>query len=100
MRSSNTVEVRPLTDRDEELLGRVLAASDCLWYQRNYDRRESLSEGEIVGEDVAVETARTIENIEAILATAGGGLEDVVTVTIFLVDMAHFDAVNACLPST
>ena len=48
MRRSNTFEVRPLTDCDEELLQRVLDASACLWNQLNYERRENLAEGESV----------------------------------------------------
>ena len=50
MQRSNTFEVQPLTDRDEELLRTILDASACLWNQLNFERRENLFEGENVWE--------------------------------------------------
>lgn len=40
MRRSNTFEVRPLSDRDERLLRRLLDASASLWNETTYARRE------------------------------------------------------------
>ena len=45
--------------------------------------------------DVAAQTRAVIENIRDILAAAGAGLDDLVQVTSYLVDMADFDAYNA-----
>lgn len=44
--------------------------------------------------DVAAQTRAVIENIREILATAGSGLEDVVEICTYLVDMADFAAYN------
>ncbi len=45
--------------------------------------------------DVAEQTRAVIENIRDILGSAGAGLEDVVEVGVFLVDMGDFAAYNA-----
>lgn len=50
--------------------------------------------GEVVAGGVAAETARALENLRAILAAAGSGLERVVKTTVFLTDMADFGAMN------
>jgi len=50
--------------------------------------------GEIVGATAAEQAARSLANIEAILAAAGLDLGDVVKTTVFLADMADFAAVN------
>lgn len=45
--------------------------------------------------DIAEQTRAVIENIRDILASAGAGLEHVVEVSTFLVDMADFAGYNA-----
>lgn len=50
--------------------------------------------GDVVDGDVAAQTDRTLQNIEAILEAGGGSLADVVKATVFLVDMADYEAVN------
>ena len=50
--------------------------------------------GQVVGETIEEQTARTIENIQAILAAAGATLADVVKVSAHLSDLALFDAYN------
>jgi len=50
--------------------------------------------GELVAGDVAAQTARVMENLRAVLAAAGAGLEHVVRCTIYLADLADFAAVN------
>jgi 2-iminobutanoate/2-iminopropanoate deaminase len=45
--------------------------------------------------DAGSETRRTLENIRAILETAGSSLRDVVRVGVFLADLKDFDAMNA-----
>jgi 2-aminomuconate deaminase len=45
--------------------------------------------------DIREQTRAVIENIRDILASVGAGLEDVVEVTTFLVDMADFGGYNA-----
>jgi 2-iminobutanoate/2-iminopropanoate deaminase len=50
--------------------------------------------GELVAGDVAAQTARVMENLRAVLAAAGAGLEHVVRCTIYLADLADFAKVN------
>lgn len=51
--------------------------------------------GAIVEGDVAVQTRRVLENLQAVLAAAGAGFADVVKTTIFLQSMDDFATVNA-----
>ena len=50
---------------------------------------------EIVSDDITEQTHQVFHNIEAILTAAGAGLEDIVKATVFLTDMANYEAVNA-----
>jgi len=51
--------------------------------------------GGLVGDDVAEQTVAVIRHIAAVLAAAGGGLEDVVKTTVYLADLAaDFAAMN------
>jgi 2-iminobutanoate/2-iminopropanoate deaminase len=43
---------------------------------------------------IEAQTARVLTNLSAILAQAGGGLENVVKTTVFLKDMEDFAAMN------
>jgi 2-iminobutanoate/2-iminopropanoate deaminase len=43
---------------------------------------------------MGAETRQTLENIRAILAAAGAGLEDVVKVQVFVTDMTRFAEMN------
>jgi 2-iminobutanoate/2-iminopropanoate deaminase len=50
--------------------------------------------GDLVTGGVAAETKQALANLEAVLAASGATLGDVVKTTVFLVDMADFDAMN------
>jgi len=50
--------------------------------------------GAIAGSDVAHQTERVLQNIAAVLAAAGSGLERVVKTTVFLKNMGDFVAMN------
>lgn len=50
--------------------------------------------GELVAGDIAAQTVRVMENLKAVLAAAGLGLEQVVRCGIFLVDLGDFGKVN------
>ena len=50
--------------------------------------------GDIVDGDVATETERTLENVDAVLRAGDCSLDDVVKATVFLRDMDEYDAVN------
>jgi len=49
---------------------------------------------EIVGGGIGEQTERVMANLAAILAAAGSDLSKVVKTTVFLVDMADFNAMN------
>lgn len=51
--------------------------------------------GELVSDDVREQTARALQNMKAVLAAAGATAENVVKTTVFLTDMADFQAVNS-----
>ncbi|MBC7221840.1 RidA family protein [Candidatus Bipolaricaulota bacterium] len=50
--------------------------------------------GELLRGSIEDQTRRCMENIKLILSKAGGSLKDLVKVTIYLVDMNDFAAVN------
>ncbi len=50
--------------------------------------------GTIVGSDVAQQTERVLQNLAAVLAAAGSGLDRVVKTTVFLKNMGDFAAMN------
>ncbi len=50
--------------------------------------------GVFAGEDIKTQTKQSLENIRAILSSAGAGMENVVQTTVFLKDMADFEAMN------
>jgi 2-iminobutanoate/2-iminopropanoate deaminase len=51
--------------------------------------------GELVTGDIGAQTERVLENLAAVLEAAGCAFGDVVKTTIFLTDLANFQAVNA-----
>ena len=51
--------------------------------------------GTLEGTDVAAQTTQVFRNLAAVLAGAGLTLADVVKTTVYLVDMADFEAMNA-----
>ena len=50
--------------------------------------------GTMVEGDIAVQTVRVLDTLEAVLAAGGASWADVVRATIFLLDLADFAAVN------
>ena len=55
--------------------------------------------GEIIGEDVQTQTHRVLQNLQAILNSAGTSLDKVIKTTVFLVNMSDFQAMNAVYAS-
>lgn len=51
--------------------------------------------GQVVGADVATQTAQVLRNIDAVLEAAGCSSADIIKTTIFLQSMGDFAAVNA-----
>ena len=50
--------------------------------------------GELVGEDVAGQAERALQNLGAILAAAGSGMDRIVKVTVYLAEIGDWPAVN------
>ena len=50
--------------------------------------------GEMVNGDIAARAEKVLENVSAIVKSAGGSMADIVKVTLFLTDMADFQQVN------
>ena len=50
--------------------------------------------GKIIGDTIEEQTARTLENIKAILEAGGARMADVVKVTAHLTDLSNFAAYN------
>ncbi len=50
--------------------------------------------GELVTGDIRAQVKQVFENLSAVAAAAGGGLQDVVKLNVFLPDLSHFPLVN------
>ena len=50
--------------------------------------------GKLEGSDVAAQTRRALENLRAVLASAGSAPDQVVKTTVFLTTMDHFAGMN------
>jgi reactive intermediate/imine deaminase len=53
--------------------------------------------GELITGDITAQTRRVFENLTAVCAAAGGSLERLVRVGIYLTDLKNFAAVNAVM---
>jgi 2-iminobutanoate/2-iminopropanoate deaminase len=51
--------------------------------------------GELVGSDVKTQTHRALQNLQAVLKSAGSSLKSVVKTTVFLTTMQNFEDMNA-----
>ena len=50
--------------------------------------------GEIVGTDIQTQTHRVLQNLQALLESAGSSLDSVIKTTVFLTSMSDFQAMN------
>ncbi len=50
--------------------------------------------GEIVATEIRAQTERVLQNLQAVLQSAGASLKNVVKTTVFLVHMSDFQAMN------
>ena len=50
--------------------------------------------GQLVGDDIAAQTHRVLQSLDAIVRAAGATLDDVVKTTVYLADMNDFAAMN------
>ncbi len=51
--------------------------------------------GELIGGGVAAQTERCLENLRAVVESAGASLADVVKTTVFMIDLGGFQEMNA-----
>nr|WP_317380090.1 RidA family protein [uncultured Faecalimonas sp.] len=51
-------------------------------------------QGKIVAEDVEEQTRQSLENVKAILESAGCSMDDIVKTTVFLKDIGEFTKMN------
>jgi 2-iminobutanoate/2-iminopropanoate deaminase len=50
--------------------------------------------GRLIEGDIAAQTRRALDNVKAILAASGAGLENVIKTTVFMADLGEFAAMN------
>ena len=53
------------------------------------------AEGNVVGEgDIELQTQTVLEHVKTVVEEAGGGMDDIVKVTVFIRDMRHYDEIH------
>ena len=53
------------------------------------------ADGDVVGEgDVGLQTETVLEHVKTVVEEAGGGMEDIVKVTVFITDMGLYDEIH------
>jgi 2-iminobutanoate/2-iminopropanoate deaminase len=55
--------------------------------------------GEIVGSDIQAQTHRVLQNLQAVLKSAGASLTSVIKTTVFLAHMSDFQGMNTVYAS-
>ncbi len=53
--------------------------------------------GDLVTGDIAMQTCRVFDNLRAVCQAAGGDLDQLVRIGIYLTDLSHFATVNAVM---
>jgi len=53
--------------------------------------------GQLIDGDIALQTRRVFDNLRAVCQAAGGDLDGLVRIGIYLTDLAHFATVNAVM---
>jgi len=53
------------------------------------------AQGNVVGEgDIKLQTETVLDHVKTVLREAGGGMDDVVKVTVFITDMGFYDEIH------
>jgi 2-iminobutanoate/2-iminopropanoate deaminase len=53
------------------------------------------AEGNVVGDgDIGLQTETVLEHVKTVVEEAGGGMEDIVKVTVFITDMGLYDEIH------
>jgi reactive intermediate/imine deaminase len=50
--------------------------------------------GQLCSSEIAMQAHQVLKNLQAICLEAGGCLQDIVKLTIYLIDLSHFETVN------
>lgn len=58
------------------------------------------SRGGLIDGDIAAQTRQVLGNLRAVCEAAGGSLDDIVKLTIYLTDLGHFATVNEIMADT
>ena len=54
------------------------------------------SEGNVVGEgDIELQTETVLDHVKTVVEEAGGGMDDIVKVTVFITNMGLYDQIHA-----
>lgn len=79
---------------------RIAAGSDLVFLSGQIGLEPST--GELVSENFEAQVRQAFANLEAVVQAAGGSLENIVKLTLFLTDLGKFAAANAimaeCIP--
>jgi reactive intermediate/imine deaminase len=51
----------------------------------------------LVGDDVGLQIHQVFRNLRAVCEAAGGGLDNILKLTVYLTDMTHFPKVNSIM---
>lgn len=88
IRKFNTKETYPEQNLDNDLCQAVVARGTMVFLRgqvsQDLDSRESLHAG-----DAAQQTRKTMENIKMLLEEAGGSLEHICRIVVYLTDIRH-----------
>lgn len=52
---------------------------------------------ELVSDDAEAQVRQVLDNLSAVARASGGGFADIVKLTVYLTDLAHFGTVNAVM---
>src|SRR5260370_8093662 len=56
--------------------------------------------GELVGDDIQAQAQRVLQNLQAVLASAGSSLANAIKTTVFLAHMTDFQPINPFYPTS
>jgi enamine deaminase RidA (YjgF/YER057c/UK114 family) len=92
IRPFNTKDTYPEQKLDNDLCQAVVARGTTVFLRgqvsQDLDTRESLHAG-----DAAAQTAKTMANIKLLLEEAGGSLDHICRIVVYLTDIRHREAV-------
>lgn len=92
IRPFNTRETYPEQNLDNDLCQAVVATGTTVFLRgqvsQNLDTRESLHPN-----DITLQTRQTMENIKMLLAEAGGNVEDICRIVVYLTDIRYREQV-------